>query len=675
MGRPDTDGDDPGTRPGAAPSGWVRKTITATLLEDAHPGSGAGGGGIDALVSRDREGAPVIWATHLEGLLRDASRALHEGEQHANNLFGKRGRTRQQAVFTSLYWNDTAALGTPPASRVWRSSARESFVNRAPKDETLRAVEFVPKNTTFVGEVELPSSVVTEVDRLLQEVDAVGRGRASGAGRVRMKLGDAKVPSRPVNKPDARLLLLLRNHDPVCVASTATPGNLILTLPYLPGRTVAGALAAWLISEGNREAALGLMDGSLSVGDALPVPEPGKDGRLCSIEVLPAPLALQSAKPAKSIGSAPWWAYVEPPPIRFNAAGHKGDKLKRPEPDLFVNRAGKGPWSTLRPDIRVRLRNGRPDPKQPDPLLFAIEQVSERTNFLAEIRGDPTKLCALGEALAPVLEGRRWIRVGRSGAPVEVERAEWAKAPEPATVREIAYLTLTADLLVRDARLRWLTELDAKTISSSTVPGWVADVTATPLYQDETSVYGFNGTAGLWRLPAAGVRRGSVFKVAGNGIEILARAAADGKWLGERTHEGFGRFRLDPTLPGISADTPTGGTAAVLRTGVAPDPGEAVALKTQGWFEAHRGLARPGTSGERRPSLSQWQNLAAELAGENTEALSSRRNPQTAGLAAWRHPDATAILDELERVGPGHAAAHANFFVRWLRAEARKEAK
>ena len=57
-------------------TGWVRRTLTAEFLSDAHLGSGSGGGGIDALIARDRHDRPVIWASHVEGVLRDAARRL-----------------------------------------------------------------------------------------------------------------------------------------------------------------------------------------------------------------------------------------------------------------------------------------------------------------------------------------------------------------------------------------------------------------------------------------------------------------------------------------------------------------------------------------------------------------------------------------------------------------------
>ena len=130
-----------------AGTGWVRRTLTAEFLSDAHLGSGSGGGGIDALVARDRHDRPVIWASHLEGVLRDAARRLR-GDEEASAFFGRAGGQQQRAVFTSLYAQDS------PESHIWRSTARVAFDNRAPKDDTLRVIEYVPKGTKLVGEVE-----------------------------------------------------------------------------------------------------------------------------------------------------------------------------------------------------------------------------------------------------------------------------------------------------------------------------------------------------------------------------------------------------------------------------------------------------------------------------------------------------------------------------------------
>jgi hypothetical protein len=633
---------------------------------------------VDALVARDREDRPVIWASHLEGVLRSAARRLY-GQQTADAFFGRAGGARQRFILTSLYTTQDAVCG------IWRSAARESFDNRAPKEETLRAIEFVAKGTQFEGPVELPAGDLPLLERLMAEVDAIGSGCAGGSGRVRLEISPMQVIPHHLGRPTSRLLLLLRNVDPVSITKTATPTNLIPSFAFVPGRSLLGAMADWLFGEANQSAAALLVSGSVSVSDALPLPDNLTDPaslKLQAVEIIPAPLSLGSQKPPGSRGDTPWWALPDLPLRRVDRNLNKhehGDatKFKRPEPDLFVCRLGSGsPWNAYRACTRVRLRNGRPIPTRPVPSLFAVEQIAERTLFFAEIRGDVNELGLLADALRPVLEGRRWLQVGRGGAPVEVVRAEWATPGRPAEVTPPAYLTLTSDLLVRDERLRWLTSLSPLTMA--TIPGWPERVEVTPKVQESTPVHGFNGTSRLWRQPAVAIRRGSVFEVNGAGLADLARAAADGRWLGERTHEGFGRFRFDNlnALPGISEGLSEGVSKTPSQelhpSSASDEPDDAIAATTRCWFEQHRRLADPSALG---PSLSQWFDLVSDLEQGLPTALPSRKDPTTAGKRAWRDEDARAILDHIQKLPSGQRASHARMFVRWLRAEMRRQSR
>jgi hypothetical protein len=639
--------------------GWIRLTLTAKLFSDAHLGSGTGGGGIDALLSRDRNDRPVIWASHLEGILRDAARRL-QGDNAAGSFFGHSGGQAQRAIFTSLY------ADTDVERHIWRSTARESFANRAPKGDTLRVIEHVPTGTTFTGEVELPASQADTLRRLVQEVDALGGGRATGAGRVALSL--TEVPSTPIQTTIAtgRLKLLLANRDPICVTATATPDNLIPSLSFVPGRALLGAITAWLIDEGHRTTASLLTSGRVSVSDALPLPT--APSNVDDVEVLPAPLSLQSEKPVGSAGEVPWWARSTPQ--RRVDSWNAEKKLRRPEEDLYAYRGCAGEaWTTFRPARRVRLRNGRPDPTQAEPSLFAIEQIAEETYFLAELRGSQADMEVLADALAPVLEGLRWLRVGRAGAPVEVKQAVWCGPTARAEPSETAILTLTSDLLLRDDQLRWRTMLDTDGLRD--LLG--ADIQIARSLQDAIPVHGFNGTSRLWRMPADAIRRGSVFSISGAGVAKLVARAATGRWLGERTHEGFGRFRIDATLPGVSD-----GARATTPAATPPDVDEeAVAAKTQAWFNEHSALAKPGSGSDRKPSLSQWLDLVAELERGEATALTARLEPTTAGAKGWRDRHAIAILQRLNdgALPVAQRALYARLFVRWLRAAWRKEAR
>jgi len=650
---------------------WVRQTLTAELLSDAHLGSGSGGGGIDALVARDRHGRPVIWASHVEGVLRDAARRLR-GDEEASAFFGCAGGQQQRAVFTSLY-----AKGSPE-SHIWRSTAREAFDNRAPKDDSLRVIEYVPKGTKLIGEVELPADQLNTLQRLVQEVDALGGGRSSGAGRVKLSLSEVASISRNLGTPARRLVLLLKNRDPLCITTTATPDNLIPSLAFVPGRTLLGAVAAWLIAQGDSKTASLLTSGKVSVSDALPLPR--APSKLDGVEVLPAPLSLQSEKPTGAAGDVPWWAQPTTPTKRLDAWGAK-EKLKRPEDDLFVFRENaNAAWTTFRPARRVRLRNGRPDPKQVDASLFAIEQIVEETHFLAELHGSAEDLSKLADKLSPLLEGRRWLRVGRAGAPVEIAQLAWSGTALTPRNKDRALLTLTSDLLVRDELLRWRTALDEQALRSLVGSEDVAIVKAergeVSQLQDSVMVHGFNGTSRLWRMPAAAIRRGSVFEISGGGIAKLAERAAKSDWLGERTHEGFGRFRLDSALPGVTSEV--GASSSVTTANDAAE--EYIAAKTQDWFKEHKRLAetdRKDRNGRKPPSLSQWLDLVGDLERGDANAVTSRLAPTPSGGKSWKQCDAKAVLDKLNdrALEPKQGALHARMFVRWLRADRRTKSR
>ncbi|MGE0756079.1 MAG: RAMP superfamily CRISPR-associated protein [Pirellulaceae bacterium] len=633
---------------------WVRYALAAEFHSDAHVGSGSGGGGIDALIARDRHGRPVIWASHIEGVLRDAALRRH-GDEVAGNFFGVAGGQHQRAVFTSLYATES------PETHIWCSTARKAFDNRAPKDDTLRVVEYVPKGMKFAGEVELPATDLPTLQRLVQEVDALGAGRSSGTGRVKLSLSEVSPTTREVGAATGRLVLLIKNRDPLCITATATPDNLIPSLSFVPGRALLGSMASWIIAEGDHATASLLTSGKVSVSDALPLPT--VPPKLDSVEVLPAPLSLQSEKPKDSVRDVPWWAQEVAPTKRLDAWG-SNEKLKRPEDDLFIYRASRSEaWTTFRPARRVRLRNGRPEPRRADASLFAIEQIVEETPFFAEVQGSPEDLMRVAEKLGPVLEGRRWLRVGRAGAPIEVAQLAWLNARATTDTTDTALLTLTSDLLVRDEHLRWRTALD--TAALRTLLG--GDVQLRQSLQDSVLVHGFNGTSRLWRMPAAAIRRGSVFEVSGEGVVNLVVRTATSEWLGERTHEGFGRFRIDASLPGVTGESP----ASIAPTPPADIADEAIAAKTREWFTTHKSLAKPGGGNDPKPSLSQWLDLIADLDRGEVDALSSRLNPMTAGGKSWNQHDARVILNELHKVPSSQRKLYACLFVRWLRAESR----
>jgi hypothetical protein len=277
----------------------------------------------------------------------------------------------------------------------------------------------------------------------------------------------------------------------------------------------------------------------------------------------------------------------------------------------------------------------------------------------------------MAEKLESVLDGRRWLRLGRGGAPVEVVQLAWTTAPAATKSADISLLTLTSDLLVRDEYLRWITKLSQEHHPVEIKALFGDDVQLGRELQDTVMVHGFNGTARLWRMPAAAIRRGSVFEISGAGVAKFAERAAMGDWLGERTHEGFGRFRIDAALPGVTIENP----ANCVPTPVIDIAEEAIAATTKKWFDDHKALAKPGGGSDRKPSLSQWLDLVGDLKRGDTNALTSRLNPTTAGGKSWKHEDAKVILEKLSKIEASQRKLYAHLFVRWLRAEIRKKAR
>lgn len=662
-----------------------RLQISLTLDEDTHLGSGASGPGVNALIAIDRLGRPVIWASHLEGLLREQE-SLQGSTPLNRSLFGTRAGERQEAVFTSLYCDKK------PDYRVWRTTARKSFDNRAPDENTLRAVQMIPRGTRFQGEVEVPTHQREELSKFLRQLTAIGKGRANGAGKVTITVGELFPDARPLQLGSAttRVRLLLRARDPVCVASTAVPGNLIPTASYIPGRTLLGALANWLHQRGCDDTATCFTSGQILVSDALPLPdgEPTHDEiaiDLSTLDALPAPLALKGKKAGRIDGTVPWWALHEAEAERYFATDHqeKGSNderspgpanVKRLPGDLYLYRSGGASWKAFRPTMRTRLRSGYPNPGQRDPSLFAIQHLAEQTYFLAELQGEPATLQHVCEALRPVLEGTAWLRIGRAGAPVEIAKAA-AHAPSPMPVFEKeGLLTLTSDLLVRDEMLRWRTRLTAKDFAE--IAGWPEEeIHVTMASQDSALVRSFNGTSRLWRLPIAGIRRGSVFRIKGPGVAALARAASEGRWLGEHCHEGFGRFRLDAKddLPGrleLKTKRETNPSDAQPYAGDKDTREDSLCAEARRWCDGHQRLAAVRTDTHRPPSLAQWMDLVTELERSTTadnDAIRRRLDPQTLGGRSWSDPHAKAVLELIEKTPNETRAISARLFVRWLR--------
>ena len=580
--------------------------LQVKAVEDLHTGAGTGSGDIDALVLRDRRGEPVIRASHLKGLLREAGDELVKLEkiksQEIDALLGhdvfdrrpsenavpRRGALRMTSLRVPM---DKAAKVL-----VWGSSARELVADsrgrqigsRRPMDDTLRYVEHVAAGTEFYAELRLGDPALsTLLEQLLRRIDRIGSDRNRGAGLVRVgwrppqrtatatktweqnppkgegevaRLTRAGVIPRELGGDAAsiiateykggaaalptKLRLVLRNLEPLCLPATGHPGNLIRSHSFIRGQTLRGALMAWAIARGKT-----LDVATVSVGNALPLPK----GLDLATAVMPIPLSILTEKPggASNKTDLPWWASkTEQRMSDYLGAARdtQQERPKRPGPHEYLCRSdGENTWLRYAPEMNVRLRNQTPKRNSGvDANLFSLEEIAEDTVFQADLFFEPGAADKFIDVFEPLLAGEDWLAIGRAGQPVQVEAAHWSMGETEVQFENDWTLTLTSDLVLRDEFLRFRSNLDIDSLCELVGVTKNSDwKIADDKFVESDAIHGFNAVSGLHRAPVVAIRRGSCWRITGSESAGLAKALWQKRFLGERTREGCGRIEID----------------------------------------------------------------------------------------------------------------------------------
>ena len=317
------------------------------LLEDLHTGSGEGRLGIvDDTQSVDGSGRwPIIRDSTFQGVLREAGDLwLHLRQQAGqdvvthrkllNQLLGRPGNETGLAVVGSLRFTEDCKRKFPPGESpyiLWTSTSREVH-SRSPEESTMRTVEFVRAGSVFEGAITLPVNKVFDQNKLheaetllkncLKRIPAIGGGKTRGWGAVRITFLEPAEKTEPsttlpideVEENAVRLRLLLRNLEPLNLAATANPGNIVECQSYLTGGRIRGSLLTWISSRGERKLASRLSDPDrLEVGNGYLVPESMIDNdHWKQTRVLPVPLTIRQPKsiatPAMNFNEiSPWW--------------------------------------------------------------------------------------------------------------------------------------------------------------------------------------------------------------------------------------------------------------------------------------------------------------------------------------------------------------------------------
>lgn len=650
--------------------------LEITLQEDLHSGTGTGGSTLDAIQIRDRNGQPVIRASHLKGLLRDTAVELEKlgltSINQINPLFGNRGGWKRGALLLQ-----SLRLAEPTDCMTWTSTAREDN-NRIPQEDTLNTIEYVPAGTHFKAELELRRPELKDLlERCIRRLLKLGSRRSRGAGLILTKLtfpaDEEANTTQPLPSPtdnQLRLRLVLCNLDPLSLPVTGFPGNIIDSECYIRGQRLLGALMGWAISHDQRD--LNQLRDQVKVGNALPVPvnvtNLTAQTDSSHWDVSPIPLSIQTPKPSGQKNPAwPWWAQPQ------NPLNHLGDsyetdnlhsvndelraeKPKRPGDSEFLFQGDSiTGWRRYKPVINLHMRNQVPNKHDRDAQLFAVEEIAEDTLFLANLEFQNLNAARqFATDFESVLQGKDWLAVGRGGCPVKIMSYCWLELPAhaPATGTDNFTLTLQSDLLARSPQLGFYDALDpwmlAKLVGLNTTG---KETWKFQSVSETVEVRGFNALSGLPRLPLLAIRRGSTIHIQGSGSQELRTHLVARTQLGERGSEGFGRFRLDFKPMNVKAkatDKPTPLPEVNIEVGE-----QETLLETVFALEEKLKQARQQAEKEHKkaPGKSQWQYLREQaLIAKNRENLDKviadlKKHADKLGGSAWNY----ACLDKIEK--------------------------
>lgn len=573
-------------------------TIEAKLLEDLHSGNGMGSpGGLDAIQGRNRFGFPRLRSTHFKGILKENAKILNLAMNNGINdaisrLFGEGGyNNKGELQLTSLtaISNKKQDL-VPPNAKIWVSTSREEY-SRIPKYDTLRMVEYVPAGTVFSGKALVPVTQKKLFEKLLKCSTNLGSSRTRGAGQIQFtKIKPVKEDWK--NVPDIKgngntLRLLLKNEEPLIIASNRYSGNLLKTDNFIRGISLKSAFADWWTARYQDPKSFPLcLSDNIMFSDSLfcfnsqdflhrykndPV-------WITKTQVIPIPLSLNTIKHNTESLEKPWWSEdtITISPLvdksrELTSMEKEMGKLKRPKAnEVLICFPDTEKWEKTTPILNSNLRNSTPnryirdtdwfdDSRTNEGELFTEEEIAENQYFIGDISfGSESQAKQFIEQYCPLFNATSWIRIGRGGRAVSIIDVTLHNKPinDPFKEEEIKSLKilLTSDLIART------NDLNFATVLTPTILKYLLqkETNSNPFNEKEVylrkdySIYetveirGWNYLTGTTRSPAIAIKRGSVFTYEGDDVRSLKKALLNHPIIGERKNEGFGHIMIYP---------------------------------------------------------------------------------------------------------------------------------
>lgn len=549
-------------------------SITITLLEDLHTGTGTGNIIVDAVQARDEAGIPVIDRHHFRGVLKDNALRLKElgiiEQNDIDTLFGKAGGQKRKLDCSSLRVKNKA--DNKDCLIFWDSTARQ-LNSRCPEDNSLRRIEYIKSGTRLKGSLSLEHVTDKEkksFDRILKFTTRLGSDRTRGSGQIKIDIQKSIDENKTCEEINSKTIrLLLKNKEPLCIPTRGYAGNIIRTESYIPGRTLFAAICALVSTDTILK---DFFSGKLKIGNAYPIPthERTKDLIGCQLS-LPMPANIHSLKQQAGEQEPeeirwPHWASTansieQTPQLRSdkdidlfaqqnNHSNNTTIKTSRPKGAVYLYRDESGNWRRYHQALTIRMRNKRGGPldslKIKDTELFSEQRIPANTYFLMDIHC--TDITLLNKVLH-CFSMAQGVKIGRSKAPIKIISKKpleqnTSVVTENSNNNSLSIIA-SSDWIVRGDNLGYLTELNKKSLLHTF---GITDKYAKLSFEarQETETQGsFNYATGLPKRPFEVIKRGSVFRFYGVDSSALYNELSKQTPIGERVTEGYGQFIIN----------------------------------------------------------------------------------------------------------------------------------
>ncbi|MEL7638063.1 MAG: RAMP superfamily CRISPR-associated protein [Solidesulfovibrio sp.] len=584
-------------------------TFAYEALEDFHCGDGLGligwfDAGQQSELQAERR-IPIIRAETFKGLLRDACHTLckmpfycqewsatpEKKAYSLNDVFNAlfNHNCGDGPLYRSLRPVKSSLDSQPNPFRLLAQTAIDPKKGRA-MDRSLRILECGRASTVLSGEIRFrgEKGFVEAASSLLRDgllfLRRIGGRRSRGLGAVSL-VSEPTLHELTADRPDevlgscmdsfvmdapVNLVIMVEALEAVHVSAGEQTGNLLRCLDHVPGSVLLGAFRhEWRLlpdsENGKAEAARLLADeGPVSVGTLLPLPETSADTFVAGQVPLSVPISWQYEKGhgGHSLGD------YKPHFLFWEQRADEETPLKRFDKHYFWEGAAYAPSKEFILRNRLSTKTGTTGDEEGN--LFEVERVPAGTRFAARIHFAASRDARRFLKTFARLFDRQtpgWFGLGKGRSPVMIRQWRVDKpAPTPSPTPRAFALHVESPLLVRDGFLNFHTSLEQaiEALWTKSHPGSAFPYAFDRRFERTRTCRRFSPSGGLPHFSVLVIApRTSCWLKANKGAteaELLdafvwLATAAAGRGLGECTHQGFGRLRLETEKPVVETET------------------------------------------------------------------------------------------------------------------------